>query len=138
LEPIGQVGSNGAILIPSLSGQTSSRVAATSVLVGYHPEARGRLRPGFRAGLTFLHTGTTTTETVTYSFLNNVVPPFPVPIPAPMTTHRAMVTNEMAPIVAGELAVALTRHVAIVPEVRALGTDERYVLRPGASIRWTW
>jgi hypothetical protein len=113
-------------------------VIATSVLVGYHPPTTGRIRFGFRGGLTFLHTSTNTREVVTYTPLNNTVPPFPVPTPAPDITQSSSVANEMAATVAGEVAIALHGHFAVVPEIRALGVSTRYIIRPGASLRWQW
>jgi hypothetical protein len=32
------------------TGETQNRIIATSVLVGYHPPTRGRMRAGFRGG----------------------------------------------------------------------------------------
>ena len=45
---------------------------------------------------------------------------------------------DMAATVAAELAIALSAHAAIIPEMRAFGFDGQIVLRPGAAIRWTF
>jgi hypothetical protein len=73
-----------------------------------------------------------------YTLLNNVTLPFPVLTPAPIVTQSASVTNEMAATVAGELAIDLHKRFAVVPEIRALGTGGRYIIRPGAALRWSW
>jgi hypothetical protein len=129
---------NGVQFIGTLNGQTQSRVTATSVLVGYHPPTAARVHIGVRGGLTFLHTSTSTNSRVTYALLNNVTLPLPVPTPAPIVTQSASVTNEMAATVAGELAIDLQKRLAAVPEIRALGAGGRYIIRPGAALRWSW
>jgi hypothetical protein len=130
----------GILLLPSYSATSSNRVTATSVLLGYHPETRGRLRPGFRAGLTFLHTSTSTKETITYTIQNNPTFPgvIPIPTPEPTNTQVTSVTNEVAATVGGEVAIAVNARSAVVPELRAFGAGTHFVIRPGVAFRWTF
>jgi hypothetical protein len=131
-------------LLISSDQHFSSRVAATSVLVGYHPPARGRLRPGFRGGMSFMHTHSTVTVSTRYTLSGStILPPSgvigtTVLLPTPRPTTLNSVANEMAATVAAELAFAFFEHAAVVPEVRAHGFASRFVIRPGVSLRWAW
>jgi len=112
-----------------------SRVTATSVLLGYHPPARGRLQAGFKGGISFVHTGSTLTSTFGYKVTDPRLAPI-VLLPAPTTTTTTAVNLDMAATVAAELAIALSSHAAIIPEMRAFGYGARVILRPGAGLRW--
>jgi hypothetical protein len=59
-------------------------------------------------------------------------------LPAPTATTTTSVHLDMAPAVAAELAIALSAHAAIIPEMRALGFGDQIILRPGAAVRWTF
>ena len=132
------------VAIPSFMLSTSNRATATSVLLGYHPVLRShaRLRPGFRAGMTFLHSSTSTDENILFPLgntLSTVIGTMALlPSIPPTVTRITTVTNEIAATVGGEVAVGVTRHGAVVPEVRALGVNSRYIIRPGVAFRWTF
>ena len=77
-------------LVPSSSLQFQSRTGyrftASSVLIGYHPFVRGRVQPGFRGGVSFMHSERTFTYT---SFGTSVifVPTLPGVVPALPTPY---------------------------------------------------
>jgi hypothetical protein len=114
-----------------------SRVTATSVLLGYHPPARGRLQAGFKGGISFLRSTSTVTSTIAYTLNDPVFAPI-VQLPRPITNTSSSVVLNTAAIVGAELAVALSRRAALVPEMRAFGFSGRIFLRPGAALRWSF
>ena len=120
------------------------KAAGTSVLLAYHTPAAKRLRAGFAGGLTFMHTATTLVETVRYVAADGTtIPPpgttvIPVRVPAPFTTEIDSVANQLAATVGAEVAVALSRHASVVPEIRVHGLEARFVIRPGVGVRWQW
>jgi hypothetical protein len=121
----------------TIDEQVITRVAATSVLVGYHPPARGRLRPGFRAGMSFMRSSSTVTITSRYTSSDPRLIPIAI-LPPPRTTTSMSIGNDTAATVAGELAVALSERAALVPEMRAHGFGGRFILRPGVALRWSF
>ena len=134
------------ILIPQATlryqSRTSQQYLATSVLVGYHPVARGRLHPGFRGGISFMRSERTFTVASTSSLtFTPTVPGSGVVIPTVtlFTNDYTVVNYGLAATVAAEAAIELSRRFAVVPEMRALaGGLGGIVLRPGvaAQIRW--
>jgi hypothetical protein len=123
-------------VLPQFELKVRTKTTATSVLLAYHLAAWRRFRPGFAGGLSFVRTSTTTSETIRYTFVgNSIVPP---PLVAPFTTTTDAVLHQVAATVGGELAMDLSRHSSVVPEIRALGFDNRLVLRPGIGFRWQW
>jgi len=132
------------ILIPPATlrylARNSQQYLATSVLVGYHPVARGRLHPGFRGGMSFMRSERTFTvasaSTITFT---PTVPGIVVPTVTLLTNDYGVVSYGLAATVAAEAAIELSRRFAVVPEMRALaGGLGMIVLRPGvaAQIRW--
>jgi len=132
------------ILIPPATlrylARNSQQYLATSVLVGYHPVARGRLHPGFRGGMSFMRSERTFTvasaSTITFT---PTVPGIVVPAVTLLTNDYGVVSYGLAATVAAEAAIELSRRFAVVPEMRALaGGLGGIVLRPGvaAQIRW--
>ena len=135
LTPI--VGLQPPFILFTIDEHVSTRVAATSVLVGYHPPARGRLRFGFRAGMSFMRSSSTVT--ITERFTAGDPRLFPISgLPSSTTTTSMSVADETAATVAGELAVALSQRAALVPEIRAHGFGGRFILRPGVALRWSF
>ena len=57
------LGTGVSVVDVTLDRRVQTRVTATSVLLGYHPPARGRLQAGFKGGVSFVHTGNTVTST---------------------------------------------------------------------------
>jgi hypothetical protein len=134
--------------VPQFQSRTSTRFSATSVLAGYHPPSRGRVHAGFRGGLSLMHTVRTSTSanisTLSTTVLT-VVPGLPVPVPLPTPT-LSVVSNDVTTIgngltatLAAEAAIEVSRHFAVVPEMRVhAGGLGGFVLRPGVAARWLW
>jgi Outer membrane protein beta-barrel domain len=112
-----------------------TRATATSVLLGYHPPSRGRLQAGFKGGISFVRSTTTITSTIAYRVSDPLLLPI-LQLPAPTTDTTSSVAFNTAATVAAELAISLSAHAAIVPEMRAFGFGSRVFLRPGAAVRW--
>jgi hypothetical protein len=119
----------------TLDRRVQTRVTATSILVGYHPPARGRLQAGFKGGISFVRSASTLTSTLGFRVLDPRLAPI-VLLPAPTTTTSTSVSLDMAATAAAELAIALSAHAAIVPEMRVFGFSNQIILRPGAGLRW--
>ena len=130
-------GTGTSIAAVTLDQRVQTRVTATSVLLGYHPPARGRLQAGFKGGISFVRSGSTVTSTFGFGITDPRLAQFLL-LPAPTTTTTTSVHLDMAPAVAAELAIALSAHAAIIPEMRALGFGDQIILRPGAAVRWTF
>src|SRR4051794_29471805 len=126
-----------APLIPpiflTLDQRVRTRVTATTVLVGYHPPARGRLKAGFKGGMSFVRSSSTLVATTTYTISDPRFAPSLI-LPAPSSTTVSSVAFGTAATAAAELAVALTSHASLVPEVRVLGFGGRLFVRPGAEL----
>jgi hypothetical protein len=124
-----------SVITLTIDEHVTTLVAATSVLVGYHPPARGRLRPGFRAGMSFMRSSSTVTLTQRYTSSDPRL--FPISgLPSPTTTTSMSVALDTAATVAGELAVALSQRAALVPEMRTHAFGGRFILRPSVALRW--
>ena len=109
----------------------SSRRRAVSALFGIHSPAKHAVRVAAYAGLAF---------TAFQQRIAADAPAFVLAAPPPATefTHRAA-----APIVGVDIAVAISRHAAIVGVVRAqgleLGSELRgFSVRPGVAVRWSF
>jgi hypothetical protein len=135
--PLDALGTGPSIVAVNFDRRVRTRVTATSILVGYHPPARGRLQAGFKGGMSFVHSDSTLTSTLGYRVTDPRLAPI-VLLPAPTTTTTTSVNLDMAATVAAELAIALSTHAAIIPEVRALGFGNQLILRPGACLRWSF
>jgi len=132
----------GAAPASTYDDRTSNRFSAASVLIGYHPPPRGRVRPGFRGGMTFMRvsrdfTSVSISTTFSSSPTGTVFTPI-TPIISITTRQRTTVANDLAATVAAEVAFAMTSRLAIVPEVRAHARMGAYVVRPGIAGRWTF
>src|SRR2546426_7907581 len=120
----------GIILPPVFSFQshTTNRLIATSVMLGFRPATTGRIHPEFLGGLTFVHftltfdtSGPTplasgvvwSGSTTSLSQVSYIISP------APVVRPQKAVDNVPAAAVGFNLALDLTRHLALVPEVRA-------------------
>ena len=137
----------------SFQSHTTNRLIATSVMLGFRPATTGRVHPEFLGGLTFVHfTRTFDTSgptplasgvvwsgsTTSLSQVSYIISP------APVVRPQKAVDNVPAAAVGFNLALDLTRHLALVPEVRAHafslngGGPSAFVLRPGLAVRWTF
>ena len=129
---------------PSLQFQsrTRHRFSATSVLLGYHPPARGRIQAGFRGGVSFVHVERSLTSASISTLI--VVPTLPggllgSPRASVVTSELTFITNGLSGTVAAEAAISVSSHFAVVPEVRVLaGGLGGILIRPGFAARWRW
>ena len=123
---------------------TSNRYSATSVLLGYHPPAAGRVHAGFRGGLSFMHrVGTfvnaTVSTTTSFTTVSPSFPPLPVTTLIVTASEYSSIGNVITATVGAEAAVDVSDHFAIVPEVRVhAGGIGAILVRPGVSARWRW
>jgi hypothetical protein len=123
--------------------RTGHRFTASSVLLGYHPPVRGRIQPGFRGGVSFMHSerlftytsiGTTPIFIPTLPGVVPVLPPISV-----VTDQYRTVTNGLSATLGAEVAIDLSDQFAVVPEVRAhAGGLGGILIRPGVAVRWRW
>ena len=126
------------------TSETTNRYSATSVLLGYHPPAHGRVHAGFRGGLSFMHrTASYLSPTVSESsaFLPGTTssPPQPVTILTVISNEYDSTLNVLTATVGAEAAVDVSDHFAIVPEIRVhAGGIGAILVRPGVSARWRW
>jgi hypothetical protein len=112
-----------------------TQVTATSVLLGYHPPARGRVRAGFKGGIGLLRSSSTLTSTTTYTITDPRLAPL-LTVPTPISTTSSSIFFSTVATMAAEAAFAITSHAEVVPEVRAFGSDGRLFIRPGVEVRW--
>ena len=131
-------------LAQQFTSETTNRYSATSVLLGYHLPARGRVHAGFRGGISFMHrTASYVTPTVSESSSVTVGTPSSPPQAASTLTVTAneydSTLNVLTATVGAEAAVDVSSHFAIVPEVRVhAGGIGAILIRPGVSARWRW
>jgi hypothetical protein len=87
--------------------------------------------------MSFVHSDSTVTSTLGFRVTDPRLAPI-VLLPAPTTTTTTSVDRDIAATAAAELAIALSAHAAIIPEMRAFGFGNQIILRPGAAVRWTF
>jgi hypothetical protein len=125
--------------------QQTARFLTVSSLVGYHPQARGRFKPGVLAGLSFV-TSTFESQYPYYyalesvSLLSSVIP---TALPPPGTILQMTTTthHSLGALVGFETTIELSRHLSVVPEVRAVAFSTgnvggAFLIRPGVGARW--
>lgn len=116
--------------LPAIRRQarTRNQLMAVAAVVGFHPRTSGRLQPGYLGGVTLLHVIRKT---------DNLIGDLPQPI-----GHRRTIDNVTAATIGFEMRVGLRRHLAVVPEVRALAFTlsgsgpSGFAIRPGVAMRW--
>jgi len=135
--PLDVLGTGPSIVAVNFDRRVRTRVTATSILLGYHPPARGRWQAGFKGGMSFVHSDSTLTSTLGFRITDPRLAPI-VLLPAPTTTTTTTVSLDVAATAAAELAIALSTHAAIIPEMRAFGFGNQLILRPGACLRWSF
>jgi hypothetical protein len=125
--------------------RSSHRFSASSVLLGYHPPARGRIQAGFCGGVSFRHTKRTfTTANTSFSFSSLPTLPGGLPVVVDprisvVTAEYTTVSNGLTATLAAEAAINVSDRFAIVPEIRAhAGGTGAFFLRPGIAVRWRW
>jgi hypothetical protein len=112
--------------VTSFQARTRTRIAAASLLAGFHPVSRSRVQVTVLGGVSFLHVTTQLDS----------IPPGLVVDP------HTQIDNVAAPTIGAEVALVLFRHLSVVPELRAhaFKLSERpggFAIRPGVGIRWS-
>jgi hypothetical protein len=149
--------------LPRGDRKASTRFLAVSTVVGFHPPARGRLRLGYLAGFSFIRATyqsdypdfvvlPAALSTSFFSWSSSVASPpsgsridgLPTIFPPPRFARLTQTDLTGGAILGFEAAVDLTRHLAVVPEIRALmlSTPNNgpglFLVRPGVGVRWTF
>jgi hypothetical protein len=115
-------------LLPSVAAfqaRTRSRIAATSLLIGYHPVSRARVHVTVLGGISFLHV-----RTQFDSHPEGLV-----------VSPRTRIDNVAGPTIGVEVPIVLFSRFSVVPEIRVHaftlheGTGG-VAVRPGLGIRW--
>jgi hypothetical protein len=117
------VGIDVSIFPPIYDFKETERLTTVSILIGYRPAARGKVRPGFAGGLSLI-------RDVTESGNRGIIP-LDLGIAA-----AEYVRNGPAATVAFEVAIEVTPRLSVVPEIRAHAYDTTTVYRPGVAVRW--
>ena len=140
------------IPVRSLRLMASTQFTAVSTTVGYHPPQHGRVRLGYFAGFSFIR-GVYKTDypygipvplfEVVSSTLAAAAPSIAIyPPPDFRVSTLTQTDNARGAVLGFEASVDLTRHLAIVPEVRALTFSAInngpgvFLIRPGVTLRW--
>ena len=133
------------IVLPAASlryqSGTRHRFSAASVLLGYHPPARGRIQAGFRGGVSFMHVERSLTSASISTVTNFPTLPGGLPVLRfdVVTSEITFITNGLSGTVAAEAAITVWNRFAVVPEVRVLaGGLGGILIRPGVAARWRW
>jgi hypothetical protein len=119
----------GMALPPLRQSRTRNRLIATTVLVGFHPSTTRRVQFGYFGGLTLLRV-TRRSDTL----IAGVAQP----------NEREVIDLVPAATMAAEARVAISQHLAIVPEIRVLTfslsppAPAGFAIRPGVALRWTF
>jgi hypothetical protein len=145
---------------PLLNFKASSDFTTVTTMVGFHQPVSGRIQLGYRAGFAFVRSTST---------LDVRVPGFPrilaqagtlygiapdgtlilsnsansssvsnVDLQAPAVSQT---TNSGAVALGIEAAIALTPHLAVVPELRAMvvtSPSDVFLIRPAVGVRWNF
>jgi hypothetical protein len=140
--------------VPTRQLKARTAFAAVSTVVGFHPESHGRVRLGYLGGLSFVR-GTYKSDYPNYGVpvpLLTVGSPIsagsvPVPIAFPPIVTIATLTqrdNKLGVVLGFEAAMDMTKHLAVVPDIRALtfsapnAGPRVFLIRPGVSVRWSF
>jgi hypothetical protein len=146
--------------LPSRQLRESTQFMTFTTVVGYHPAARGRIRLGYLAGLSFvratytsdlpgyvLRAATFDQNQLSYipiSLDGSVRSPVSVSIPTSIYNPRPVTRHDLTggTLLGFEAAFDLGKRLAIVPEVRAVMFEQPsdgpgvFLIRPGVGVRW--
>lgn len=122
---IGRPGDTSLSLFP-VTPETKRTTAAAFALLGYHVPA-GRASIELVGGLGLLNNDVETSYDVRIAAER-------LTVPAAYTTS----TYHAVAVVGADIAVRLTDHAAVVPQVRAYALGGGLSVRPGLSLRWTF
>ena len=124
---IGRLDDAGLSLVP-FTPETKRSTQAGFALLGYHVAA-GRASIELLGGLGLLNTDVETSYDVRIARGST--------FPAPASGYKTSNYHAVA-VVGADVAVTLTEHAAVVPQVRAYALNGALSLRPGLSLRWTF
>ncbi len=124
---IGRPDGVGMSLVP-FTPETKRTTQAGFALLGYHVAA-GRASIELLGGLGLLNTDIETSYDVRIAGGTT--------FPAPASGYKTSTYHAVA-VVGADVAVKLTDHAAVVPQVRAYALNGALSLRPGLSLRWTF
>lgn len=122
---IGRPGTPSLSVVPIVP-ETKRATAAAFALLGYHVPA-GRASIELVGGLGLLNTDVETSYDVRIAAERLTVP----------AAYRTSTYHAVA-VVGADVAVRLTDHAAVVPQVRAYALGGGLSVRPGLSLRWTF
>jgi hypothetical protein len=122
---IGRLGEPSLNIVP-ITPETKRTTAAAFAMLGYHVPA-GRASVELVGGLGLLNTDVETSYDVRIAAER-------LTVPAAYTTS----TYHAVAVVGADVAVRLTDHAAVVPQVRAYALGGGLSVRPGLSLRWTF
>ena len=134
------------IRLPDLNA--SSQFLTVSTTIGFHPASTKAIKLGYFAGFSFV-------RSKYKSELDAILPliasataaaiDLPAPIPTQLLarpTPITQITNSSGAVLGLEAAIDLSRHLSIVPEIRALTFSLRgdgvFLIRPGVGVRWSF
>lgn len=115
-----------ALSVAPIVPETTRTTAAAFALLGYHVPA-GRASIELVGGLGLLNTDVETSYDVRIAAER-------ITVPAAYTSS----TYHAVAVVGADVAVRLTDHAAVVPQVRAYALGGGLSVRPGLSLRWTF
>jgi len=124
---IGRLDGAGLSLVP-FTPETRRSTQAGFALLGYHVGA-GRASIELLGGLGLLNTDVETSYDVRIARGGS--------FPARASGYKTSNYHAVA-VVGADVAVKLTEHAAVVPQVRAYALNGALSLRPGLSLRWTF
>ena len=91
---------------------------------------------------TFTSPSYTITSGLSSTLPSSSLPVSPLVVPSPtvivMTSEVASIGYGMFATLGGEVAIDVSRHFAVVPEVRAHVNLSTLLVRPGVAARWRW
>lgn len=122
---IGRFGEPSLSVVP-ITPETKRTTAAAFAMLGYHVPA-GRASIELVGGLGLLNTDLETSYDVRIATER-------LTVPAAFTSS----TYHAVAVVGADVAVRLTDHAALVPQVRAYALGGGLSVRPGLSLRWTF
>ncbi len=125
--------------LPNPDLTATNQFASVGAIVGFHPQTQGTVRLAYLAGYSFLRSEYTSAS------VTGVSQPQPDVLPVLATTFvRVPEIRYSGGFTLGfEASIALSKRVALVPEIRAVafsttgGGASGFLIRPGVGLRWS-
>ncbi len=134
-----------------LDFRASTKFVNVTTMVGFHSPAGRRVRMGYRAGFSFVRASHTTElpfDALPFFTFGAEIGTITGPTQSITSVSRSSLTlpsgslaskqNSGALTLGIEAAIDLTSKIAIVPELRASTLSGVFLIRPGASVRWSF